>query len=333
MDSVIPFIVWIFCIGLAALIIGKALDDHSPSESLTTIENKEAFVDMRNILRLTTCPPGTNAYVLGNGDTNCCSGEVVGNQCNGEDICILSPDPYNKEIGSCSAWLAKEWASRASRFCPPSMPNYFGQIQRGAGIHEGCSASVPIPDGSQPSTPTDKRCKIYSSYNDEVSKSDSCTNLKGLENMRCPVSSATKTIVAVTSPGKMVPVLLKCNYLPPNGKSSGLPVDCIEEESFKRYTTVAGGSLSDDYMSKSVRFCKASKAYYVDSSLTTPTALDVPGLVAPPAKTPKPYDNGKVYVVGDLVIFKGKTYKMVEGAGAAGYNPERPGDKLWSLQR
>ena len=41
------------------------------------------------------------------------------------------------------------------------------------------------------------------------------------------------------------------------------------------------------------------------------------------------YDNGKVYKIGDQVISRGETYKMVEVAGSPGYAPERAGDKLW----
>jgi hypothetical protein len=41
------------------------------------------------------------------------------------------------------------------------------------------------------------------------------------------------------------------------------------------------------------------------------------------------YDNGKVYQIGDQVIFRDATYKMVKIAGSPGYAPERAGDKLW----
>jgi hypothetical protein len=41
------------------------------------------------------------------------------------------------------------------------------------------------------------------------------------------------------------------------------------------------------------------------------------------------YDNGKVYKIGDQVIFRDATYEMVEEAGSSGYAPERAGDKLW----
>ena len=293
MDSVIPFIVWIFCIGLAALIIGKALGDDIVNvplpRSLTGTDKKEGFVDLASMFRVSTCPGGTTSYILSNGDTNCCSGDVVGNRCNGRDVCSLSPDPYDKNLDSCSGLLAKEWGKRSARFCPKSMSNYFGKMNRDAGSAEGCSASFPTSDGSQPSDPGQPKCKIYSNYNDDISKQDSCTNIKEMDNLVCPTSNATKSVMSIRGPsGNIAPLILKCNYLPPNGKSNGLPVDCMDDASVRRYISVVGGSIPETTLMNSVMFCGASKAYYIDGTLSAPPALDVPGTaqkaqVCPPA--------------------------------------------------
>lgn len=40
--------------------------------------------------------------------------------------------------------------------------------------------------------------------------------------------------------------------------------------------------------------------------------------------SPLPYDNGKVYKVGDVVTSGKDTYVMIDGIGAAGYPPPRP---------
>ena len=40
--------------------------------------------------------------------------------------------------------------------------------------------------------------------------------------------------------------------------------------------------------------------------------------------SPLPYDNGKVYKVGDVVTNGGIKYVMIDGIGAAGYPPPRP---------
>ena len=41
------------------------------------------------------------------------------------------------------------------------------------------------------------------------------------------------------------------------------------------------------------------------------------------------YSSSQVYVPGDSVIYTGGVYLMLEGASAAGYAPDRPGDQLW----
>jgi hypothetical protein len=41
------------------------------------------------------------------------------------------------------------------------------------------------------------------------------------------------------------------------------------------------------------------------------------------------YSSSQIYVPGDSVIYNGGIYLMLEGTGAAGYAPDRPGDQLW----
>jgi hypothetical protein len=47
------------------------------------------------------------------------------------------------------------------------------------------------------------------------------------------------------------------------------------------------------------------------------------------SKSIRMYDNSVTYSPGAVVSFNGTMYEMVEGAGAPGYAPLRPGDKLW----
>ena len=50
------------------------------------------------------------------------------------------------------------------------------------------------------------------------------------------------------------------------------------------------------------------------------------GLIAPlrPTVVYPPYDNGKIYNVGDIVLLDGILYIMIDGIGAPGYPPPRP---------
>jgi len=162
------------------------------------------------------------------------------------------------------------------------------------------------------------RCKIYGTTKDDYSKVDSCFNVRAKDNMPVPQSNATRNIVLT---GQENPALLQAIYMPTN-KSSHTPVSCFDWDRAKIYFDAVdpSGKTSEFYAKQKDTnyqlFCGASKAYYVDGTLIS---------------GPSPYDNNKVYSVGDQVTMNGRTYKMVEAAGAAGYSPERPGDKLWSI--
>jgi hypothetical protein len=54
-------------------------------------------------------------------------------------------------------------------------------------------------------------------------------------------------------------------------------------------------------------------------------------MAAPPVppSPPEPYNSNVIYNVGDHIIYNRSIYKMVEGGGIPGLNPDRPGDKLW----
>lgn len=228
---------------------------------------------------LTTCPSGTQSYITEAGNTYCCDGDIVDGQCNGKNMCTLSPNPPEKGLETCSGWLIKEWKRRSARFCTKNMPHYFGLMNRGPGIKEGCSASQPTSDGTQPFIPTDPQCKIYDTREKELSNVDSCYNVKAMENLVCPQVNATKSRVLYPIPGKAMPAILKCNYMPNSGKSNGMPVDCMDVESVYAYVEAdnpgfnfRGDASWNNYMSTCVAFCKASKAYYIDGTLTADKA-------------------------------------------------------------
>ena len=62
---------------------------------------------------------------------------------------------------------------------------------------------------------------------------------------------------------------------------------------------------------------------------TTVNASPAQQVAAPVAPAAPAYSGSTVYHPGDTVSFAGSTYRMVEGAGAPGYAPDRQGDRLW----
>ena len=125
-------------------------------------------------------------------------------------------------------------------------------------------------------------CRIYASQGDDLSKPDSCTNIKALDSVVCPIPAATKDIVSNPKDpnGNTPPALLRCTYVPPNGSSQYMPVNCFDYNRYKLYIDNLSNlsadkiaALKSDFMnnaSSNLAFCPASKAYYVDGTLQYP---------------------------------------------------------------
>jgi hypothetical protein len=273
-----PFLIWLLCIGIAALMIGNFLQD---------VELKEGFVAnpvaVTTGLSMTACPNGTTTYVNKSGYTNCCDSDIVNDTCNGRDMCSLSPSIAGGPP-SCADFFTKEWIARGRRFCPQkSMPNYFGTLSRRAGT-EGCSASPAESDGSRPSDDTLPKCRIYGNMNDEMGKSDSCFNAISLDAVVCPQTDAKKSMISY---GSSLPMIFRCNYIPRNGSSNGMPVDCMDANRAVEYVnrmdrTDKAQAIANINSGSDVQFCNGSKAYYVDRTLTS-GAKSVPGQSCPTA--------------------------------------------------
>jgi len=179
------------------------------------------------------------------------------------------------------------------------MPYYFGDMERSG--PEGCSASESTDDGAEPQLPNAKRCKIYKTQNDELSKPDSCTNVIAEDTMICPQKDALKYVQP--QPGSPAPpALLTCTYTPKNHSSNDLPVNCYEPIRYQLYMTAKGITKTIDPL-QDIQFCPASKAYYVDNTLSVSDAKGLPAGACPTAKatektidktTDKPRANAKV---------------------------------------
>jgi len=290
MDSTLPFIIWLVCVSLAAIILGIFIRQNG----LEWLHKKEGFqVKLPNI-RITMCPSDTQKYITDDGDTNCCEGDVVNGRCNGREVCSFSPNTVNG-VKTCSEWLINEWTRRGAKFCSQSMPYYFGDMERSG--PEGCSASESTDDGAEPQLPNAKRCKIYKTQNDELAKPDSCTNVIAEDTMICPQKDALK-YVQPQAGSPAPPALLTCTYTPKNHSSNDLPVNCYEPIRYQLYMTAKGITKTIDPL-QDIQFCPASKAYYVDNTLSVSDAKGLPAGACPTAKATektidKPRANAKV---------------------------------------
>ena len=276
MASVSPFLIWVLCVGLSAFLIVMFIKNGGFDWGLSG--SMEGF-GSGNTIRMTSCPTGTISYITDEGDTNCCDGDISDKQCRGTVACSLSPDPPG-DLMSCPHWIQKEWNARSNRFCPPSMRYYYGTVDRLVNTEEGCSSSPNVPDGSRPQNGSMPKCKIYEKEENDYAKEDSCFNIKARDNMQPPTGSASKQIVPIRYyNGKKVPALLTASYMPPNG-SSMTPQTCYDWNRAKLFldsidpsgvTTGYYAAMKDTW----VLFCGASKAYYIDGTLSRKDAVGV----------------------------------------------------------
>jgi hypothetical protein len=119
-----------------------------------------------------TCPEGKTTYITDDGITNCCSGEVINNNC--ENVyCSLSPG----ETNSCTTVSINRAQRRNEEKCPPSISgdcrNYFANRD---GTVKGCTKSTLTSDLTGPSDLSLPYCRFYDTVEDNTSNYDSCQN-------------------------------------------------------------------------------------------------------------------------------------------------------------
>lgn len=130
--------------------------------------------------QLKGCPPDLITYVNKAGDTLCCNGEVINNECMGNDVCSLTSESSQPgSISLCNIYINSLQATENAEKCSitvtgdSSMNNYF--INRQTGV-QGCSRSPPTADGSAPSDMSKPYCRIYPTSAENMSNYDSCYN-------------------------------------------------------------------------------------------------------------------------------------------------------------
>jgi hypothetical protein len=282
MGSIAPFLIWLICVGAAAILIGMFIKNGGLEATIIQrpLEGFEMQKPIKSTnISISTCPQSSSAYVNKFGDTNCCDSDIIDGQCSGNILCSLSPSVNG--VKSCSDWLKEEWNRRSINLCAASMPNYFGTMIR-VSNKEGCSASPCTRDGTAPEHPSQPQCKMYNTQAEELANVDSCYNIAARDAMVCPQAYATKEITpSLGRDRKPLPALLKCNYTPANGSSNNIPVNCIDLPRLETYLQAMGENQEfiDNVRknnSDNVIFCPASKAFYVDGSLTKEKARGLP---------------------------------------------------------
>ena len=161
MSEALAFLLWLVFVGISAIIIGYFLKYYAFNDNVI----KEEFV-------VYGCPSGTTNYITDIGETNCCNGDVVDGECNGNNVCTLSPN-NSAGLPACAEIHAKAAAAAAIAKCPEKIPNYFAALD---GSLKGCSVSNIMSDGSAPMDTSALQCILYPTAELDSSKLDSCQN-------------------------------------------------------------------------------------------------------------------------------------------------------------
>ena len=182
MSELYALLLWLLCVGISAIAIGYYIKYYG----LSLPKMNEGFV-------VITCPANSTKYINKHGDTNCCNGDIVNDECNGNNLCSLSPS-NTLGIPNCSDYINDLANDAATENCFADMPYFFAASD---GSLKGCSASITIANGTAPSDPGKLQCILYPTAALDEVKLDSCYNYKknkaALSGANCPVATSAAT--------------------------------------------------------------------------------------------------------------------------------------------
>jgi hypothetical protein len=182
MSELYALLLWLLCVGISAIAIGYYIKYYG----LSLPKMNEGFVVIR-------CPANSTEYINKYGESNCCNGDIINNECNGNNLCSLSPT-NTLGIPNCGDYINDLANDAAVENCFADMPYFFAASD---GSLKGCSAAITIADGTAPSDPDKLQCILYPTAALDEVKLDSCFNYKknkaALSGANCPVATSGAT--------------------------------------------------------------------------------------------------------------------------------------------
>lgn len=224
---------------------------------------KETFVTFDastqdNDIQVQMCPSGSDSYFNKNGDVFCCRGSVVNGACNGVTVCSLSSS--TNTMPSCTTLLRKELRRKASENCPKTLQNYYQDLSKPT-PNKGCTAGLRTKDGKRPVEPNAKKCTIYNSLDENLSKLDSCLN-----TARSEIKCFNGQLPKATSLQANLPAVMACSFTVANKIT---PIECYTDESLYMYLQKWDRNWRQRIQpTEKLKFCSVAKKYYVDKSIT-----------------------------------------------------------------
>lgn len=232
---------------------------YSKTESFVSVPERDIDIQLQ------ACPSGTTSFSEME-EINCCDGDIVDNRCNGRKVCSVSTE--KPQLPSCVNLLRNQLRDKAIRFCPPTLPNYFENQKTNK---KGCTDDRRTQDGTAPFVSTQKTCTIYSTFDENQNKLDSCSNIKQRDLFKCPNGEKATLI----SPKANLPALVQCSF---TSSVTPQPLTCFSDESYLAHLNAGSGSWRGTLSNEAkLAFCSNAKRYYIDRSLSEADLLFIDG--------------------------------------------------------
>lgn len=205
---------------------------------------------------LSSCPSGYKSFYDNDGDIICCDGDVIANRCLSDKKCTLN---NKNNVPNCVDAILKDYEQKAKTYCSSSLPSYFED--RTINIR-GCTNGKLNDALNGPRISTQPVCKIYSSFEENTVKKDSCYNIKMLDEAECFGNNCKKEIISIRD---NIPALIGIGFTDTMG---------MYRQSYTRKSTEAYLNKIDPNwkntgldLNKNINIAEVAKEFYIDKTL------------------------------------------------------------------
>ena len=246
----------ILVISIAMICLALYLRNHD----LTTAEpfQNPGQNDMEAESYLHSCPSGYTSYHLSNGNTACCKGEIISNECMSDEICTLNGKGSNG-MPKCTDVVTRGFQQKATEQCPASMSSYFEDT---TARKKGCTVGSLNTTLTGPQHRDQPTCTIYDTMDMNLNSVDSCMNQKEMDEFPCFGTNCTKSLVQAV-PNQ--PVQVSIGFVDGNGMHR-VAYTRASMQRFLDATKPAWRGQGMD-LDKNINVAEVAKAYYVDKTI------------------------------------------------------------------
>lgn len=222
------------------------------------LEEKEEFTNY-----LKGCPFGFTSFYDKNHNMRCCDGKVIAHECvkkKGTEVgeCILNGDGTGS-VKNCVDVLKQIYAKKAISQCPAAMKFYYEDGQKKT---KGCTASSLNETMTGPSDLSKPKCTIYSTFNQNLAKADSCFNYRKVDQARCFGRNCKKSLVSLN---KNAPPVVAIDF----GDNLGVVRRAYTRESYTNYLNSVNPRWRDQGidLTRNIAVAEVAKAVYIDKTM------------------------------------------------------------------